>query len=48
VGRPEERKPLGRRRLRLEDTIQIDVQVLGWGTWTGLIWLWTRTGGGLL
>jgi hypothetical protein len=26
----------------------MDLQEVGWGTWTGLIWLRIGTGGGLL
>jgi len=38
MGKPEEKRPLGRSRRRLADNIKIDLQV-GWGPWTGLIWL---------
>ena len=31
VGRPEERRPLGRPRRRWEDNIKIDLQETGWG-----------------
>jgi hypothetical protein len=48
VGRPEGRRPLGRPWLRWEYNIKIDLQEVGWGAWTGLIWFWIRTGGGLL
>jgi hypothetical protein len=48
VGRPEGRRPLGRPRRRWEDNIKIDLQDVGWGAWTGLIWLRIWTGGGLL
>jgi hypothetical protein len=48
VGRPEGRRPLGRPRRRWEDNIKMDVQVVGWGAWTGLIWLRIGTGDGLL
>jgi hypothetical protein len=48
VGRPEGRKPLGRRRNRWEDNIKMDLQEVGWwGAWTGLIWLKIGTGGRL-
>jgi hypothetical protein len=47
VGRPEGRRPLGRPRHRWED-IKMDLQKVGWGAWTGLIWLRIETGGGLL
>jgi hypothetical protein len=48
VGRPERRRPLGRPRRRWEDNINMDLQEVGWGAWTGLIWLRIGTGGGLL
>jgi hypothetical protein len=31
VGRPEERRPLRRPRLRWEDNIKMDLQVVRWG-----------------
>jgi hypothetical protein len=31
VGRPEERRPLGRPRRRWEDNIKMDLQEVGWG-----------------
>jgi hypothetical protein len=37
VGKPEGKRPLGRSRLRSEDNIKMDLQVVGWGSWTGLI-----------
>jgi hypothetical protein len=46
--RPEGRRPLGRPRLRWEDNTKVDLQKVGWGAWTGLIWLRIGTGGGLL
>jgi hypothetical protein len=48
VGRPEGRRPHGRPRRRWEDNIKMDLQDMGWGAWTGLIWLRIGTGGGLL
>jgi hypothetical protein len=48
VGIPEGRGPLGRPRRRWEDNIRMDVQEVGWGAWTGLIWLRIGTGGRLL
>jgi hypothetical protein len=48
VGRPEGRRPLGRPRRRWEDNIKMDLQEVGWGAWTGLIWLRIGTGGGML
>jgi hypothetical protein len=48
VGRPERKTPLERPRRRWEDNIKMDLQEVGWGAWTGLIWLRIGTGGGLL
>jgi hypothetical protein len=49
MGRPEgRRRPLGRPRHRWEDNIKMDLKEVGWGAWTGLIWLRIGTGGGLL
>jgi hypothetical protein len=48
MGRPEGRRPLGRPRLRWEDNIKMDLKEVEWGAWTGLKWLRTGTGGGLL
>jgi hypothetical protein len=43
-----ERRPLGRPRRRWKDNIKMDLQEVGWGAWTGLIWIRIGTGGGLL
>jgi hypothetical protein len=48
MGRPEGRRPLGRPRRRWKDNNKINLQEVGWGLWTGLIWLRIGTGGGLL
>jgi hypothetical protein len=48
VGRSEGRRPLGRPRHRWEGNIKMDLQEVGWGAWTGLIWLRIGTGGGPL
>jgi len=45
VGKPEGKRPLGRPSCRWEDNIKMDLQEVGCGTWTGLIWLRTGTGG---
>jgi hypothetical protein len=39
VGKPEGRRPLGRPRRRWEDNIKMDLREVGWGAWTGSIWL---------
>jgi hypothetical protein len=48
VGKPEGKRPLGRPRLRREDNIKMDLQEVGRGARTGLIWLRIGTGGGIL
>jgi hypothetical protein len=48
VGRPERRRLLRRPRRRWEDNIKMYLQEVGWGAWTGLIWLTIGTGDGLL
>jgi hypothetical protein len=46
VGKHEGKRTLGRPRRRWEDNIKIDPQEVGYGTWTGSMWLWRGTGGG--
>jgi hypothetical protein len=48
VGKPERKRLLCRTSHRWEDNIKMDLQEVGCGTWTGLIWLRTGTGGGHL
>jgi hypothetical protein len=48
VGKSDRMRPLGRPRHRWEVNIKMDLQELGWGTYTGLIWLRRGTGGGHL
>jgi hypothetical protein len=48
LGKPEGRRPLERPRRRWEDNIKMDLQEVGRGAWTGLIWLRIGTDGGLL
>jgi len=38
VGKPDGKGPLGRRRRRWEDNVKINLQEVGWRTWTELIW----------
>jgi len=45
VGKPEGKRPPGRPRHRWEDNIKMDLKEVGWGAWTGMIWLRTGTGG---
>jgi hypothetical protein len=47
VGKPEERRSLGRPRRRWEDNIKMDLQEVGRG-WTGWSGLGIGTGGGHL
>jgi hypothetical protein len=35
-GKPEKKSLIGRPRHRLEDNIKMDVQEMGWGTWTNV------------
>jgi hypothetical protein len=48
VGKPEGMRPLGRPRRRWENNIKMDLREVGWGAWTGSIWLRIGIGGGLL
>jgi hypothetical protein len=45
VGKPEEKRPLGRPRRRWVDNIKMNLREIGWG---GSKWLRIRTSGGLL
>jgi len=47
VGKPEEKRPLGRLRRGWGDNIKINLQERGWGgwAWTKFVWLKIRTGG---
>jgi hypothetical protein len=38
VGELEGRKLFGRPRHRYEDNVKMDLQIIGWGAWTGFIW----------
>jgi hypothetical protein len=46
VGKAEEKRSLARTRRRWEDGIRIVRKEIGWGVWSGFIWL--KIGGGLL
>jgi hypothetical protein len=48
VGKPEVKMPFGRSRSRWEGIIKMDLQEVGCGAWTGLIWIKIRTGDGHL
>jgi hypothetical protein len=48
VGRPEERRPFGKPRRRRSNNIKMYLQKVGWGIWTGSIWLRIVTDGRLL
>ena len=48
VGKSEGKGPLGRPRRRWEVSIKMDLQEVGWGVWTRLMWLRKGSGGGLL
>jgi hypothetical protein len=42
------KRPLGKRRLRWEDGIRMDLREIGWGVWIGFNWLRIGTSGELL
>ena len=48
VGKTGGKKPPGSPRSRWEDNIEMYLQEVGWGAWTGLIWLRRGIGGGNL
>jgi hypothetical protein len=48
VGKSEGKRPLGRPRLRWGDDIKMDLQEVGGGARTGLMWPRKGTGVGLL
>jgi hypothetical protein len=48
VGKPKVKRPLGRPIFRWMDSIEMDLGEVGWGYWTGLVWLRIGTGGELL
>jgi hypothetical protein len=48
VGKNDGMRPLGRPRHRWEVNIKMDLHEVGWGAYTGLIWLRRETGGGHL
>jgi len=48
VGKPKEKKQLGRPGSRWEDNNKMASSESGMGAWTGLIWLKIRTAGGIL
>jgi hypothetical protein len=43
VGKREGKRALGRARCGWGDCIKMDLHEVGWGAWTGLIWLRTGT-----
>jgi hypothetical protein len=48
MGKLEGKRPLERLWHRWEYDIKMDLQEVGWGACTGLIWLGIGAGGGLL
>jgi hypothetical protein len=46
--KPDEKKLLGRRRHKMEHNSNIDLQEIGWGAWTELMWLRIGTDDGNL
>ena len=47
-GKPERKRLLGRPSHRSDGIIKPEFQEVGWGPWTGLIWLRIGTGDGRL
>jgi hypothetical protein len=45
VAKPDGKRPLGRTGHRWEDNIKMVIEEVGWGTWTGLLWLRIGAGG---
>jgi hypothetical protein len=37
VGRHQAKRPLGSHRRRWDNNVEMDLQEVGWGAWTGLI-----------
>jgi hypothetical protein len=48
VGKPEEKRLIGRPRLKWEGNINMELQEVGCGAWTALLCLRIGTGRGLL
>jgi len=48
VWKPEGKRPLGRSRHRRVDNINMDLEEMGCGVWTGSNWLRIAAGGGHL
>jgi len=44
----EGKRPLGKPRRKWENNIEMDLQEMESGAWTGMIWVKTETAGGLL
>jgi len=42
MGKCEGKRPLGRPRRRWEDNIKMDLEEVGWGAWTGLMYVYVR------
>jgi len=42
VRKPDKNIPLGRPRSRWENNIEMNLKIVGWGDWTGLLWLRIR------
>jgi len=46
VGKPEGKRPLGRRRCRWEDNLRMELREIWWEELSGCIWLRMGTNGG--
>ena len=43
VGNSEGNRPLGRSRRRWKDNVKMNLQEVGWGAWTRLVWIRIET-----
>jgi len=48
VGKPEEKRQIGRPGPKWEDNVKMELEEVGWGAWTTLLCLRIGTGHGLL
>jgi hypothetical protein len=48
VGKPKGKRPLGKPRHRWGDGIRMDFGEIGWGVWSGFIWVRMGASGRLL
>jgi hypothetical protein len=48
VGKSEGKRPLERQKSTRENGIKMDLSEIGWGVWSGFVWLRIGIFGGLL